>query len=121
MRVVGPRIEWCADHFLVDIDEASILEQLAGVRVVRDWAVHPLRRVGEVVVPADDCAVGSERLVGTAGFQIDLDVFYPALAGLQVSVVVSLENAPMERLEAHAKIFWYKSGQLQTLPQAMRR
>lgn len=58
-------------------------------------------------------------MVVATRLQINLDVLYPARAGSQVSSRISTE-AQGQRQHAYEKTFWYSSGQLDTLPQAIR-
>jgi hypothetical protein len=45
VRVIGPRVEGCPNHFFLDVDESRILQQLPSSVLVRNRAVCPVRGV----------------------------------------------------------------------------
>lgn len=88
--------------------------------VIRNRAVNASGGIGEVVVPLGKVAVWGEGAVVAAGLQVDFDVLYPSRAGFQVASEISTATQGSAE-HAYVKIFWYISGQLVILPQAMRR
>lgn len=62
-------------------------------------------------------------MVVTAWLEVDFDMLYPSVTGIEVPGNTSVGGEfPAEHGEngSYAKIFWYNSGQLVTLPQAIR-
>lgn len=68
----------------MDVDKAGILEELAGILIVCNRAVDPLCGIRQVVVPPHERAVRRKGAVDAPRLEINLDVFYPPLAGLQM-------------------------------------
>lgn len=120
MGVSRPRVVWCTDYGLLDVDEAGRLEQLASAVVIRNGAVNASCGIGEVIVPLGEVAVWREGAIVTAGLQVNLDMFYPPRTGFQVSSEISMATQGSAE-HAYVNIFWYISGQLVILPQAIRR
>jgi hypothetical protein len=121
--VIGPRIIWDADDCFLDVDEAGLLQQLAGAMLVCDWARDPVGGVCEPAVPLIQMRVGREGVVVAARLHVDLDVLDPASAGFEVAAVIVSYTAKSKKMsrKPYVNIFWYSSGQLETLPHAMRK
>jgi hypothetical protein len=69
----------------MDVNKTGILKQLACVLVVGDRALNALSSTCKVFVPLRQRAVRGKRVIDTPGLQIDFDVLYPTLAGLQMT------------------------------------
>lgn len=78
VRVVGPRIVGDANDRLLDVDEASLLQQLASAVLVCDGAGNAVRGVCEPPVPFDEHTVLRKCVVVAARLHVDFDMLYPA-------------------------------------------
>jgi hypothetical protein len=96
------------------------LQELTGAVVIRNRAVDASCGIRKVVVPLGEVAVWGERAVVAAGLQVNFDMFYPPRTGFQVAGEISTATQGSAG-HAYVNIFWYISGQLVILPQAILR
>ena len=89
VRIIGPGVVGNANNGFLDIDEPGCLQVLARPVVVCDWARDSPCCVGKVSVPLHELALGVERTIVAARLHINLNVFYPTAARLEVSAAVS--------------------------------
>jgi hypothetical protein len=69
----------------MDVDKAGIFQVLARVLIVGNGTLYALCGCYQILVPPHQIAVRRKGAIDAPRLQIDLDVLYPSLAGLQMS------------------------------------
>lgn len=87
-----PRVDGENQSLALDINESCLFHDLFCADLISIWFSSESGGVLEVSLPVEDGGVGAESSIVGAEVRIDLDVFYPAETGLEVSIASVCQN-----------------------------